>query len=71
MINRYYYTVQGDMWDGIAVKVYGDESYMSDLIKANKKYSNIYIFPANIKLLLPDVQKPVTKILPPWKRGKS
>ena len=66
---RTYTTIQGDMWDGIAVKVYGDESYMKELLKANPEYGEYYVFPANIRLVLPDIETAVTKILPPWKRG--
>lgn len=66
---RYYTTIQGDMWDGIAVKVYGDEGYMRELLKANPKYDDYHIFPANVKLVLPDINTSVPSILPPWKRG--
>lgn len=31
MTKRVYKTIQGDTWDGIAVKVYGDEKYMNCL----------------------------------------
>lgn len=36
MTKRVYKTIQGDTWDGIAVKVYGDEKYMNELLEANQ-----------------------------------
>ena len=32
-----YTTIQGDVWDLIAYKLYGDEKYMKNLIEANWK----------------------------------
>lgn len=67
-MSRYYTTVQGDEWDMIALKVYGDESYLNALLKANQKYNNIVVFSAGVKLLLPEIEVKSTTILPPWKR---
>ena len=68
MTKRVYKTIQGDTWDGIAVKVYGDEKYMNELLEANQAYREIIIFPANVSLSLPDIQSQTTTILPPWKK---
>lgn len=68
MTKRVYKTIQGDTWDGIAVKVYGDEKYMNDLLKANQTYRETIIFPANVSLSLPEIQAQTTTILPPWKK---
>lgn len=68
MTKRVYKTIQGDTWDGIAVKVYGDEKYMNGLLEANQAYREIIIFPANVSLSLPNIQTQTTTILPPWKR---
>ena len=68
MTKRVYKTIQGDTWDGIAVKVYGDEKYMNELLEANQAYRVIIIFPANVSLSLPDIQTQTTTILPPWKK---
>ena len=68
MTKREYKTIQGDTWDGIAVKVYGDEKYMNELLEANQAYREIIIFPANVSLSLPDIQTQTTTILPPWKK---
>ncbi len=68
MTKRVYKTIQGDTWDGIAVKVYGDEKYMNELLEANQAYREIIIFPANVSLSLPNIQTQTTTILPPWKK---
>ncbi|MCM1275456.1 MAG: tail protein X [Lachnospiraceae bacterium] len=67
-----YTTVQGDKWDGIAYKVYGDTKYTDVLIAANHRYRHIYIFSAGIELDMPDVETRVTPDdLPPWKKASG
>lgn len=65
-----YITTQGDMWDIIALKVYGDEKLMHKLIEANPEYRHIVLFQANISLNIPEMgKKTVSTASPPWKRG--
>jgi len=70
---RRYTTVQGDTWDYVAYKVYGEQSgaefYMNALLDANADYMHYVVFPANITLIVPDVEIELPKTLPPWKRG--
>lgn len=68
MTKRIYKTIQGDTWDGIAIKVYGDERYINELLEANQEFNEIVISPANIKLMLPEIETKATSILPPWKK---
>ena len=63
-----YLTVSGDMWDLIAKRVLGSEMRADELIKANIKYRHIYIFPANIRLNIPEKALRLPDSLPPWKR---
>lgn len=63
-----YTTVQGDMWDGIAYKCYGDESGINALMAANERYVDTVVFPAGIVLTVPGYTKPVTNVLPPWRK---
>lgn len=63
-----YTTIQGDTWDLIAYKLYGDEYKMQDLIANNSKYIDVAIFSAGIILNVPEVETKVSSILPPWKR---
>lgn len=68
MADRSYTTIQGDMWDLIAYRVYGHESYMSTLLEANQGYNDIIVFPAGITLTCPDVGASTASTLPPWRR---
>ena len=63
-----YTTIQGDMWDLIAYKVYGKETCMDKLIQANTKYMNIAVFPQGIKLNCPELNTEDRSFLPPWRR---
>ena len=67
MLNTYT-TVQGDMWDSIAYKVYGSELGMNTLLEANQEYADVFVFPANIVLQVPEYTAPETSNLPPWRR---
>jgi len=66
-----YLTVQGDVWDLISFKQYGDESFINTLINANPDKRHSVIFDGNVSLKIPD--KPETAAysntnMPPWKR---
>lgn len=64
-----YTTIQGDKWDSIAYKLYGDTKFTDVLISANFQYRMIYIFSAGIVLNIPEVEERVSvEDLPPWKR---
>ncbi len=63
-----YTTVQGDMWDVIAKKVYDDEAGMNVLMEANTDYAEVVVFPAGVSLTVPDWDAPATSLLPPWRR---
>ena len=67
-MSKTYLTVSGDMWDMIAKKTLGSEMRADALIKANIKYRHIFIFPANIRLTIPDAPARPAGGLPPWKR---
>lgn len=64
-----YTTVQGDKWDSISYKMYGDTGFTDVLIAANPRYGKTYIFSAGIILNIPEVETRITADdLPPWKR---
>lgn len=64
-----YTTVQGDMWDSVAFKVFNDCSYTDKIIALNMEYHNTYIFPAGVVLQMPERTVDVRSTLPPWKVG--
>nr|DAW25811.1 MAG TPA: baseplate wedge protein [Caudoviricetes sp.] len=63
-----YTTQQGDMWDSIAYKCYGDEAGINALMTENEAYVDTVVFPTGIVLAVPEYKKPVTNTLPPWRR---
>ena len=65
---KIYSTVQGDMWDWIAFKVYGREECMTQLLQANEQHREVTVFPAGVKLTCPDIPAESSRILPPWRR---
>ena len=67
MAHNTYITTQGDTWDFISFKAYGDEHHIDKLIKANPKYRNTTIFLANVELIIPELELERIDTLPPWK----
>jgi len=70
-LHKTYTTTSGDMWDLIAYKTMGSESYKDALMKSNRRHRDIYIFPAGVTLIIPEVTETPPSTLPPWKRGVS
>ena len=64
-----YKTIQGDTFDLISKKIYGNESYFIKLIEANQEYVNTVIFPSGIVLNIPDIdtQTEASKTTAPWR----
>lgn len=70
-MSKTYTTVQGDMWDSIAYRELGSTDYTADLMRKNIAYHDLYIFPAGIELVLPDVPQKGSEQLPPWKKVEA
>ena len=67
-----YRTTQGDTWDLISYKLYGDEHYMAELIAANIEHRSVVLFSAGVVLNVPEIEEAeVESTLPPWKQGAS
>lgn len=63
-----YTTVQADTWDAIAWRQMGSTQNTNLLLKANWQWHQTLIFPAGVKLDIPEAETtPVTAPLPPWK----
>lgn len=67
-MSKIYTTIQGDMWDSIAKRCYGDEAGMNVLMAANPEYISTVVFSAGVTLIVPDYTKPAVSALPPWRR---
>ncbi len=64
-----YTTVQGDMWDNIALSQLGSTDYTDVLIKANPEYINTLIFSSGCVLYIPEVTEKISADdVPPWRR---
>ena len=62
-------TRQGDTWDILSKRLYGDELFMSALINANISHRKTVIFPAGVILNAPDIDMSAAEYnrnLPPW-----
>lgn len=64
-----YTTVQGDMWDSISKKIYGNEKYTGELMKANLSHISTLVFSSGIVLNIPTITQNTvdTSNLPPWR----
>lgn len=67
-MRKTYTTIQGDMWDLIAKRLYNDEASLNVLLEANQQYADIVVFPAGIVLEVLEYTALVTSMLPPWRR---
>lgn len=65
--NRIYITVQGDMWDYIAWKFYGDETYIGLLFSGNPQFLDIAVFSAGTRLYIPELPEQTDEELPEWR----
>ncbi len=68
---RVYTTIQGQTWDQIAYEVYGNEYMCDKIMDLNREKLDIFIFPAGVKLILPDeesiVRQSVQSDYPTWR----
>lgn len=70
MATTLYTTMDGDRWDTIAYKAYGDSKQISGIIAANTTPITD-TFPGGIDLIIPivEIANAVNNdLLPPWKR---
>lgn len=64
-----YTTIQGDTWDMIAKKVYGDEKKLDVLMAANFDSLDYVVFPAGVAVNIPELDRQVDSDLPEWRKG--
>lgn len=65
-----YITVEGDRWDNIAYRAYGNPNEVEALIFANPSVPVTDVLPPGLELLVPIKDDPEVQQsnLPPWKR---
>lgn len=62
-----YICAQEETFDGISLKMYGDEKWTGLLMAANGQYAHLPRFAGGEELTLPEVTEPL-RTLPPWRR---
>lgn len=65
-----YTTIQGDTWDLIAKKVYGDEKKLDVLMEYNFPVLDYTVFPEGIRLKIPELQTEETEHIPEWRKQR-
>ncbi len=63
-----YTTRQGDMWDMIAWRVYGNEMMADVLMKANPAHLGTLVFSGGVELKCPEVNASNSISLPAWRQ---
>jgi phage tail protein X len=67
MAIRSYITLQGDAWDAIAFRLWGEERFFMELVAANPEHLDTLIFPAGVELRVPTAPvREIRQYLPPW-----
>ena len=66
-----YTTVQGDCWDSIAYKLYGDEKYMRYLIEANWPLLDTLVFSGGTEIIVPDLPEETDEDAPFWRLSED
>ena len=63
-----YTTVSGDMWDLISYRLTGNNGASIPIMQANPQYTDTFIFPAGVTLVIPDLEdiEDDTMVVPPW-----
>ena len=74
MASTEYLTKDGDRWDLIAFRAYGDPFNVQPLIDANPGQALTPVFAGGVRLLVPIVETQnsttvANELLPPWKRA--
>lgn len=65
-----YTTVQGDRWDTVAFKAYGDATKYSAIAEVNPTVPKNVVIPSGVVLNIPVLETATTETsnLPPWKK---
>lgn len=64
---KVYITEQGDTWDLIAKKVYGDETELEQLMEFNFEHINTFVFESGIEIVVPELEEDEEMDLPDWR----
>ena len=66
-MNKTYRTVQGDTFDSVAYRLWGEPRLAHLLMRANPSFMEVVIFSGGVELAVPEyTPQPVQTELPPW-----
>lgn len=74
MPNTEYITQQGDRWDTISYKAYGDATNFGPIQDANPNIPITDVFEGGVRLIIPIKEDEISTnldLLPPWKREQA
>lgn len=64
-----YTTIQGDTFDMIAHKCYGNSEMIAPIIRANPDYTEAAVFDFGVVLQIPEIEKTDDSVyMPPWRK---
>lgn len=66
-MGKIYATIQGETWDQIAFKVYGNEKYADFLMANNYRHLDVLVFSSGTVLDVPALPAEEKEGLPPWR----
>lgn len=61
MAAKIYTTTQGDAWDTIAYRLFGEERLAHKLMRANPEHLDVLVFSAGVELCVPEIEKNIKK----------
>ena len=62
-----YTTIQGDTWDMIAYRLFGNEAYMEEMMMENLPYIDTLVFSSGTVLSVPELQEGQDEDVPFWR----
>lgn len=75
MPSNNYITVQGDTWDSVAFRFYGNENYADVLMEANPDLIEWFVFDSGIKIVIPDIREieaeRIARTFPEWRKEET
>lgn len=62
-------TIEGDRWDSLSQRYYGNPLAYVGLVEANSRYAHLPNLTSGLKLKIPIINEPVKqRKVPPWRK---
>ena len=63
--------IQGDTWDMIAYRLFGNEAYMEEMMMENLPYIDTLVFSSGTVLSVPELQEGQDEGVPFWREDDA